>query len=154
MFDGLGFLDVARSLSNPATTEPRTEASYRTAVGRAYYACYHELRRCLCDPREWARIGTGGKKVYLSHRQLRTLVRERLPDGSVDLFDSLIELREHADYHSWKPSSARVGPPPSCLCSSWSPDPRENSELAIRTAEELLDALDTVAERSTQAPGT
>lgn len=154
MFDGLDFLDVARLLANPATMAPRTEASFRTSVGRAYYACYHALRRRLCDPRDWARFGASGKKIYLTHRRLRSLVREKLPSGSVDLFDSLIEMREHADYHSWKPSSTRPGPPPSCLCSSWGPDPRENSDLAIRTAEELLEALGRVAQAASRASAT
>ncbi len=142
MFDGREFLGVARHLlGGVAAGGTDHEALYRTAVGRSYYACFHVLRRALCDPAGWARFGKGGRKVFLTHQQLRRLVIRRLPVGSVDLFDSLREMREHADYHSWKPSVGGAGGPPTCLCSTWGPDPKANAESALEVAEELLTQL-------------
>jgi hypothetical protein len=139
MFDGARFLEVAKSLAIPQSGHPLpTDAAQRTAVGRAYYACFHVLRPRVCDPKGWSRVESGGKKKYLTHRQLRSLVAKKLPEGAVDLLDSLVELREHADYHIWRPSSGTLGPPPSCVCQNWSENLDDNSTLAIRTAEILL----------------
>lgn len=139
MFDGVRFLDVAKSLSVPSSGQPPpSDAAQRTAVGRAYYACFHVLRPRVCDPRGWTRVASGGKKKYLTHRQLRNLVAKKLPPEAADLLDSLVELREHADYHVWKPSPGAQDPPPSCVCQNWSENLDDNSALAIRTAEVLL----------------
>lgn len=138
MFDGSQFLTVAQHSVDDHAPEPTSDARFRTGVGRAYYACFHVLRRSLCDPRGWTRIEKGGRKKYLTHHQLRGLIARKLPPGSTDLFDSLIEMREHADYHTWKPSVGRSDPPPSCQCSQWDDDPRTNCVVAVRTAEELI----------------
>jgi hypothetical protein len=122
MFDGLEFLDVAKQISGRGVSLTESEALYRTAVGRAYYACFHELRKRLCNPAGWYRLGKGGKKDYLTHKELRRLVAKKISADSADLLDLLVEMREHADYHSWQPSSGTPGPPPSCLCSTWGPD--------------------------------
>jgi hypothetical protein len=138
MFDGKGFLDVARNLSGTSSGSADLEAVYRTAVGRAYYACFHVLRTRLCNSAGWYRLEKGGKKVYLTHKKLRQLVARKMSSDSVDILDSLVEMREHADYHSWAPSVGAPGPAPSCLCSRWDPNPLVNCKTAIRDAEELL----------------
>src|SRR5580658_2898403 len=114
MFDGRQFLVVAKSLASP-TQDGRapTDAAQRTAVGRAYYACFHVLRPLVSKPEGWSRVEKRGKKVYLSHRQMRRLVSKKFSQDVADLLDSLVVLREHADYHNWRPSSGIPGPPPS-----------------------------------------
>jgi hypothetical protein len=135
-FDGLTFLELSRQLSGLPEESAVPEARHRTAVGRAYYACFHALRRQLCDPRGWHRIEKNGRKAYITHRKLRQLVQRKLPSGSVDLFDTLVEMREHADYHSWARGS--VGPGPVCLCAQWDPEASENSRQAVEIAQRLL----------------
>ena len=138
MFDGSEFLEVARGLAGEEGVTSTVEAAYRTAIGRTYYACFHTLRARLCDPRGWHRQGKGGKMKYLTHRQLRGLVAKNMAPTTSDLLDTLIELREHADYHSWRPTPGALGPPPHCRCGSWQDDIVDTYELALETAQEIL----------------
>ena len=96
--DGKSFLDTARFLRDNGTQEP----DYRSAVSRAYYACFLEFIRVIYNacPMEWQAKGCPAA-MHLKHN----LVRKCLVD-STDLnvrqlgrnFDSLLGKRVFADY--------------------------------------------------------
>jgi hypothetical protein len=88
--DGRAFLEVARELASGAT-----EAHWRTAAGRAYYALMLEGRASL---QRWGFVATPRENVH-------TFVRLRfLYAGDPDLkqvgwaLDRLSQLRNEADY--------------------------------------------------------
>ena len=139
MFDGTNFLEVALNLRTYGEGSTTSEAFFRSAIGRAYYACYHALRAKYFNKEKWSVPGEKGEKQYISHRKLRLKVRELASNLTADKLDTLVELRIHADYHSWAPTrEGGPAPPPVCYC-SWSTDPRDNCNLAVQLAETLLE---------------
>jgi hypothetical protein len=98
--DGRGFLPVARDLAAGPT-----EAYWRAAAGRAYYALFHE---CLSALRRW---GFAVPRRDNAH----ALVRLRFayatdPDLKAigDALDDLVKLRNQADYRLEFPGSFRA----------------------------------------------
>src|SRR5713101_1652306 len=119
MFDGKEFMDVAKHLGASAAGSPHPEAYFRSAIGRAYYACFHACREKYFAPKRWG-------KADATHKAVRRVVHDKAKGLMPDWLDTLIELREHSDYHSWAPSQRAVlGPPPNCDC-SWDPSPETN----------------------------
>ena len=72
-----------------------TEAAYRTAVNRAYYAC-HLIGRESTLKKGWF------LPTYRAtdHMQLCKVLREKAGYGSGIKLRSLYDMREHADYHT------------------------------------------------------
>ncbi len=143
VFDGRIFEIVAERLRVLPTDSDTSEAFFRTAIGRAYYSCFHAYRQKHFPSRTWyVPRGKGKKGKYVGHGELRREVRRVGLGVTADKLDTLIELREHADYHSWPPSrpAARVAPP-TCYC-SWGPNVQDNCDLAIDLARSLLADLD------------
>ncbi len=138
MFDGTNFFEVALNLRANGEGTPTSEAFFRSAIGRAYYACFHAFRARYFAKEKWNVPKERGEKEYVSHRKLRLKVRELGSNVTADKLDTLVELREHADYHSWVPTpEGAPALPPACYC-AWSPDPRNNCDLAVQLAENLL----------------
>ena len=119
--DGRAFLDVARRLVNEST-----EADWRTAAGRAYYACLLEARSVLL---RWKFAIPKGEQV---HRFVR-LRFTYSPDSdlkSVGLaLEKLGTLRNRADYETEKPGSFGTN---------------SQARQAILVAASALDGLDRV----------
>lgn len=82
-FDPLAFLEVARAL----TGAPQSEAGFRTAIGRAYYAVFLLGRE---------RTGVRAKKDV--HKRVLQAIGHRLGKHTRDQLDSLRLLRSRADY--------------------------------------------------------
>lgn len=142
LFDGRSFIRVAVHLSTSADHSDVFEAFYRSSIGRAYYACFHAFRAKHFPPEQWHIPREDGTAKYVSHWQLRRRIRENDSGPTADMFDTLIQLREHADYHSWKPTPmASRAPPPTCHC-AWNTEAKRNSDYAMNLARTLLDSLD------------
>src|SRR6266511_5102796 len=133
MFEGADFFAVAKQLSGQVAA-PAPESIQRTAIGRAYYACYSAARESFVASQVWQ------DKKKASHAAVRRAAQKKDPTLASWL-DTLRVLREHADYHVWTPSSpstSSVGP--YCFC-NWNPDPAANSALALTLAEKVLRKL-------------
>ncbi len=135
-FDGATFAEVARHLQGEAQRNPTPEAMLRASIGRYYYACYHALRRRFIRQRDWDKIKRTG------HRTLKRAVEDKGHPEIASWLETLMILREHADYHIWPPKIARVTSIPlKCDC-DWDPNPIRNCEDAQELAEWILGELD------------
>ena len=136
MFDGKEFIDVANQLQSAAPSSSHPEAFYRSAIGRAYYACFLTCREKFFPPQKWGRSDA-------SHRAVRKVVSRRAKGSVSSWFDTLKELREHSDYHTW-PASAKSGGgvQPHCEC-QWNASPDVNCSYALGLARKLLQRLTT-----------
>lgn len=88
-FDAAGFLHLSQRL---VSAEPN-EAGYRTAINRAYYACFL-IGRESTTKKGWFKPGYTGRDHYglwEALKQHNTLWGNKL--------QALYQLREHADYH-------------------------------------------------------
>ena len=142
MFDGKTFFEVAAQLRSFGHTSGKSDAFFRSSVSRAYYACFHAYRERHFPKEKWHIPKGGGEKEYISHRKLRKKVRADGEHLIADKLDLLVELREHADYHSWQPAvQGTTVQPPACYC-PWGPDARGNSDLALDLARQLLEQLE------------
>lgn len=104
---GADFVQVARSL---AETRQEAPARLRTAVSRAYYGAYLEVREAMRPFRGKVTIDE-----YSSHANVRLLLRNCGVDGCVSIAKHLGELharRQEADYEltPW------ITPENVCLC--------------------------------------
>jgi hypothetical protein len=89
--DGRAFLDVARDLAGGGT-----EAHWRSAIGRAYYALMLEGREALS---RWGRTLPRGQNVHTWSR-LRFTYAADVDLKEVGLaLDDLVQLRNQADYN-------------------------------------------------------
>jgi hypothetical protein len=93
-FDPRGFYRVALEV---AAAHREDESYRRTAVARAYYACFHLARRGLERGGRWS-PGT----VNVHERVLQELVSRRRT-GIANGLRVLRRLREHADYDLARP---------------------------------------------------
>jgi hypothetical protein len=82
------FYQVARDLA----ARGRDEGEWRTAIGRAYYACYH-LARLGCR-RKWS----WSPPEQGRHRAVVRKLRQHHQHYLADHLSQLLNLREHADY--------------------------------------------------------
>lgn len=87
-FDAAGFLHLSQRL---VSAEPN-EAGYRTAINRAYYACFL-IGRESTTRKGWLSPSYRGD----DHSGLRRAL-DKVPNLSDKLL-GLYQLREHADYH-------------------------------------------------------
>ena len=92
-FDAKDFYSLALKIAN---TFPN-EAGYRTAVGRAYYAC-HLVGEDSTVQKGWFHPDHGAT----DHRGLSKVFRDHSLVSISDKLRELIELREHVDYHMSK----------------------------------------------------
>jgi uncharacterized protein (UPF0332 family) len=97
-FDPRAFFTLAQSLG----TTGQPEECRRTAVSRAYYACFHVARMALERGGRWQAGTTNSHQTVIS--ELRRRNRRHL---SVPL-DVLRRLREHADYVLHTPLDERA----------------------------------------------
>lgn len=89
-FDGKEFYNLGVKIA----VTYRNEAGYRTAIGRAYYACY------LVGANATKNKGWFSPTYSVSdHSALRRALKNRGKDGIADELLDLYILREHADYH-------------------------------------------------------
>jgi uncharacterized protein (UPF0332 family) len=97
-----------------------TEERYlRSAVNRAYYACFH-LARLGCE-RKWSWVPA----EYGQHRAVIRELREHRQTFLAGRLSRLLNLREHADYDLARPVD------------------RELSRQALALADELMPRLQT-----------
>ncbi len=114
-FDARRFFDLAHTLSAPG----REEASLRTAISRAYYACFHLARQGLERSGRWS---AGNVNV---HERVLSELRARRRHGIHDSLRALRRLREQADYALDVPVD------------------EQTTEEALKKAEWLMRLLDT-----------
>ncbi len=88
LFDPRLFFRLAEALGTPG----QPEENRRTAVSRAYYACFHVARGWLERGGRWHAGSTNAHQAVIS--ELRRRNRWHLGTR----LDSLRQLREHADY--------------------------------------------------------
>lgn len=100
-FDASDFLDLAERI----VLQETTEAAFRTAISRSYYAC-HLLGRESTRLKGWFAPRHSGE----DHRALLRVLRAHVSWSSQ--MDLLLKLREHADYHV----DARPTTPGSPIC--------------------------------------
>ncbi len=92
MFDWRHYLDFARTL---VSSPEGSEASYRAAASRAYYAAFHKSREVLESE---MRATLGRERIHAEViRQLKE--RERWLSAGQNL-ERLWKHRQHADYNS------------------------------------------------------
>jgi len=98
-YDWVQFLEFASALANDATTPGPIEASLRSSISRAYYACYHSV--CAYNntqpvPYRYKITGTG-----VDHRGLIRHFKSS-PDQVRRIVGSMLEVllnrRTDADY--------------------------------------------------------
>jgi uncharacterized protein (UPF0332 family) len=95
-FDPATFLDVARSL----VVTNAGEAFRRSAISRAYYACYHLALIALRRKWSWSEPDYGRHRAVirtLADSQ-RTIPLRRFPQSTAAKLEALLEMRERADY--------------------------------------------------------
>jgi len=127
-------MNVARQLQTSAPNSEHAEAFYRSAIGRAYYACFLTCRVTFFPPHKWGRWDA-------THQKVRNVVKKKLPGSASGLFDTLRQLREHSDYHTWPAAgTTHEEAPPRCEC-QWNPSTDENCMYALGLASELLRQL-------------
>ena len=114
-FDPRSFFRVAQALSGPG----QTEENLRTAISRAYYACFHVARLGLERGGRWQAGQMNAHQAVIS--ELRRRNRRHLAAR----LDALRQLREYADYALDRPVSD------------------DHCHEAMRAAAELLQLLDT-----------
>ena len=83
--------DDFRGLAEELATRSGDEAAQRTAISRAYYACFHAGRGYLAEAGIAVDAGGG------AHRQVRNELRSRSADAGEQLW-RLHLLRKEADY--------------------------------------------------------
>jgi uncharacterized protein (UPF0332 family) len=88
--DGRAFLDVARDLAAGPT-----EAHWRSAVSRAYYALFHEALSALL---RWGFTVPSHQNVHASVRLRFTCSTDPDVKKIGDALDDLVKLRNRADY--------------------------------------------------------
>ncbi len=138
VFDGRSFLNMAESLRSLAPSAGTPESAYRSCINRAYYACFHVFRAKYFETKVWYSIDRSGRAHWVTHLALRNKVRTEEGGSVASEFDTLWELREHADYHGWLPVKRGTRPaPPFCYC-PWGRDPKANCDLAMDIANRLL----------------
>ena len=75
------------------------------------------------------------------YQEARNVVKKKLPGSASGLFDTLRQLREHSDYHTWPAAgTTHEEAPPRCEC-QWNPSTDENCMYALGLASELLRQL-------------
>ena len=136
MFDGSSFRAVATALDAQIISAAVPEAFGRSAIGRAYYACFHAARGSLFQAADWS------DKKKTTHKAVRQATRKAKGNFVADKLDTLVVLREHADYHTWNPSQPgqSQNPPPSCTC-KWDPHISKNVGYALGLADDVLSAF-------------
>ncbi len=95
-FDWKHYLDLARDLSQPTTTDAgQQEARLRSSVSRAYYAAF-------CHARNHCRDVFGFQPTYGTedHTKVRDFLRYKVSkrQGIADMLDHLRRWRNKADY--------------------------------------------------------
>ena len=95
-FDPSDFYDLAVALPSLDARE----ASLRTAISRAYYACFH-LARLGCQ-RKWSWT----PPPFGEHRSVIRKLREQRVLQLAAALQTLLDLREHADYDLATPIDA------------------------------------------------
>ena len=94
--DGREFLPIARDLSQGAT-----EAYWRTAAGRAYYAVMLEIRDAFI---RWGLSAPPQRSVHISVRQRLYTSKDGDMKQVAQMLDLLRDLRGMADYETSSPA--------------------------------------------------
>jgi len=79
-----------------------SSSAYRTAIGRAYYACFL-IGRDAISRKGW--FSPSGRSD--DHSAVRRTLSEHGPGGVSDKLRDLNEMREHADYHTRSEQACR-----------------------------------------------
>lgn len=126
--DGRQFLSTARFLIDRHDEEP----SYRTAISRAYYACFLEMRRAAfveCPPQIRARAGYTRESAIMHQKLAQHLINSTV-SGVKKLGRDLGDFRANRMDADYEMSKAIV---------------RQDAKNALEEAEEILKELDSLA---------
>jgi len=133
-FDAKEFLDLGLKIADAHDNE----CGYRTAIGRAYYAC-HLIGSDATEQKGWFSPQSGAADHSALCRALREHNLRRVGDKLRDL----IELREHADYHIKKRSTDKCS-----YCEKVAPGvnlvDKQTWERAKSIASDILPKLDAI----------
>ena len=119
-FDWKQYLDLARELSQPTTSNAGThEARLRSAISRAYYAAFCHARNYS---RDWLKFVPN--HTADDHGRLRAFLKDGKRRGIALKLDQLRQWRNAADYED-----------------SWTADLATVANTAIGEAQRVLDLL-------------
>ena len=137
MFSGDDYFHVGENLEKGAPGSQSPEAMYRAAISRYYYACYLKARSKLINQKDWS------DKSRTSHSKVQSKVKDtKLIIGQY--YETLRMLREHADYHVWKPFHLDPKSKIKCQCGAWKSNLSDTANYAHDLATWIIQYLDTL----------
>ena len=127
-FNAREFFELGSQIANVY----HSACAYRTAIGRAYYACFLTGRDAV-SRKGWF----SPSQRRDDHSAVRRALGERGPSGVADKLRDLSEMRDHADYHTAPEGSCRY-------CES---EDGESWQRALVIASDILPKLKAINPR-------